>query len=390
VLKYIKAFGGQYGEDTGETLAERIYALDRTKTLDSGQRSIMMAIYKALNVIRKNGAPAVGAAVRTNETLTMGRLLDLAETFNKRVDISVGDNAEYYGMRMIDRLADNINSYMNEINGFMDTDVEEVLERIEQTERIDDIEQMQQARELAQKTTALENVPASLLRELQKAAVPVTVNNITAYRRVSNGRLFCGGEINNGKVNEAVDETADDTSLEKLGEKGYNDYISDIYAAVTSAADEDLNDLEKVNEMMRAMRLLYSIASATPYKFYVPVKFNNALADVNMYITGDLDSMENISVVMLLHSSMGETHIRMDLNGKDGITARMSVNNTDEGYTDGLMAELSEITQPDAVINRSAPVLNELPAHVRKAASAALKYAERIEKVYMTNIITNI
>ncbi|MCL2703979.1 MAG: DUF6240 domain-containing protein [Defluviitaleaceae bacterium] len=409
VLQYIKGFNGMYGEDAGERLAEHIYDMDRRQNLDPGEREAMMAVYKALHIIRKNGAPAVGAAVRTGAPLTIGRLLELAETFNKGVNISAGDgeglsyrattgsvirdildkievpadNAEFIGMRLVDGLAGNASPVtLHEAfktGNANDVDIEKLLEHVERVEHIDQIEQITK---LSQEITRLEDSPASLLKELQDAGVPLTVPNIMVYKKVSGGRLFAGqsNETGNESVKGALEEAADDTGLEKVADRGLDGYINDVYDALTEASGGDITDLERVNEMTRALRLLYNTAGVSRRGYYLPVKLNGRLADVNMYVTaGGIETKENVSIAMLLHSAAGEMRIRVDMRD-GGFDAGLALEGSDEGYSEELAETLEGIvSQAEFTPDYEITALGKLPEHIRRVASGALRFAERLE-----------
>ena len=403
VLQYIEAFGDVYGNDNDSALAERIYELNRSKFLGSGEREIMMAIYKALHIIRKNDAPAIGAAVKANEPITLGRLLDLAESFKKPVDVSVKDgeglkyrkttgsilhnimdklgkpvdNNEYYGKKLVDEITEKVTPEVLNTEGLYDIDVEELIERIDDIQHIEQLQQTQQANIISANLTELENVPATLLNELLEAGVPLTPVNITHYRKVSTGRLFTDSpnDINNEELNDIID----DADLEKLSEKGYDEYISDVYEVIEGIAEEDFDNAERLNEMTQMLWLFYNTSKVSPRGYFMPVKLNGNIADVNMYITTDeLDKKKCVSVALLLHSALGETRIRINLFG-DEFTAEMTVNGRDEGYSEGLKQTLEGAAPLDDINKFKA--LEILPHHIKIAASAALKYVEQQERM---------
>jgi hypothetical protein len=98
MLAYINEYKRLHGYDGGDKIAQHIMALDRDGTLGADERERMVAVYRTLNIIRKNGAAALGLALRENAPLTLGGLMDAAKAFERRkgrgessVDVSVDD-----------------------------------------------------------------------------------------------------------------------------------------------------------------------------------------------------------------------------------------------------------------------------------------------------------
>ncbi|MDR1665404.1 MAG: flagellar hook-length control protein FliK [Clostridiales bacterium] len=116
MLAYIRQFKQVYGEDGGEKVARYIMEMDEDKTLDEDTRKGMVAVYRMLHVIQKDGAAALGLAVRQDAPLTLGALMELSKYFarNKRggdaFDKSVDD--AFGSLERIERPGDNIRSIL--------------------------------------------------------------------------------------------------------------------------------------------------------------------------------------------------------------------------------------------------------------------------------------
>lgn len=398
VLDYISSFGGAYGEDMGDTLAGHIYAMDRSKSMAPEEREALMAIYRALHIIRKNGAQSLGAALNADASLTLGTLLSMSETFNKVVNISAGDehsltyketsgtlirdiltknDAEYYADRLVEGVIRNAapEALSNAVNTDNATgqSLEALMENLADAQLPKAQADMAQAEVLAGEITALEDVNAALLKELQDAGVPLTAANIGAYRKVAGGRLFGGGSAANITRNERARQVLDgkvaDTSLSSATDFG--DYIKEMYDALMGAADEDLTDLSRLNEITDSLRLLYNTSAVSARGHYLPVKFNGRISDVNVYVLNEnVDVKQDITIAILLHSAMGETRMHLTMRG-DAVAATMSVNGVDvEGLDEALAA---------ADAGKDLRALDSLPKQVRHAAAAALAFAEALE-----------
>ncbi|MCL2202320.1 MAG: flagellar hook-length control protein FliK [Defluviitaleaceae bacterium] len=93
MLAYIKQFNYSMGESGTEKIARYIREMDENRTIDGDTRKTMIAIYRMLHVIQKDGAAALGLAAQMNAPLTLGGLMNLAQNRNSRkgVDVTVND-----------------------------------------------------------------------------------------------------------------------------------------------------------------------------------------------------------------------------------------------------------------------------------------------------------
>jgi hypothetical protein len=96
LLAYIKRFNFDMGESGAEKTARYIRELDKNRAIDSDTRKTMIAIYRMLHVIQKDGAASLGLAAQMNAPLTLGGLFNLSQNRrginqDKSVDITVND-----------------------------------------------------------------------------------------------------------------------------------------------------------------------------------------------------------------------------------------------------------------------------------------------------------
>jgi len=98
MLAYIRKYEQVHGHSGGDKIAQHILEMDKNGTLDSKERAGMIAVYRMLNVIQKNGAAALGLALKQDSTLTLGSLMEAAKYYDKSkrgeggLDVSINDS----------------------------------------------------------------------------------------------------------------------------------------------------------------------------------------------------------------------------------------------------------------------------------------------------------
>ena len=82
MLAYIREFEEKYGYSGGQKIAQYILEMDRNKSLTPQERSGMIAVYRMLNLIRKNGSAALGLSLQQDAPLTLGSLMEAAKFYD--------------------------------------------------------------------------------------------------------------------------------------------------------------------------------------------------------------------------------------------------------------------------------------------------------------------
>jgi hypothetical protein len=114
VLKYIRQFNRELGEGGSEAIAKHIVEMDKENTLDADTREKMIAVYRMLHVIQKDGAAALGLAAKQDANLTLGGLMELAKYLrNSRKASSVMDISSGEGyLERLTRPAESIRAIL--------------------------------------------------------------------------------------------------------------------------------------------------------------------------------------------------------------------------------------------------------------------------------------
>lgn len=415
VLAYIDGFGDVYGYNNADVLAEQIHALDKAKTLDSETRKAIIAIYKTLRFIDNNNGAGIGAAVASGGSVTLGRLMDMASGFKKPINTLIGEDREqrrrtgaaaklrsildnvkpkdsdgdFYGKKLVQSLTINAapealaEVFKNNDNSY-ETELETLAEKLADYSLENNNRRFDEAvKQASDDAAALENIKAAAVKELFDSGIPAIVPNILAYGRQRTGKNDNSIlEIND---NQSIDlsEIVDDVSLEKLGETGFEGYLEAIYQEIAGETENPDNQMTDADAVLRAMRLRCAVLNAQN-GYYLPVKINGKITDVDIYLSRDdaeLEQMENIDMILSL--TVGRNHFAANISLRNRrAEAILAVNGVDSGRG-GLLGNL--ITE--AVTNEVKPVAShrairagKLPERLHTAASVALRFIENIIK----------
>ncbi len=103
VLKYIKNFENDYGQDTRDKIASNILDMEKLDNITKEERDAVVAVYRMLSAIEKYDSAAIGAAIKSNISLTLGNLMEAAKEYestkkggvNIEVDEKFGETQEH-------------------------------------------------------------------------------------------------------------------------------------------------------------------------------------------------------------------------------------------------------------------------------------------------------
>lgn len=136
VLSYIDKFGDTYGDNLSDKIAKFILEMDDNKTLNPQERESMIAIYRLLNLAKKDESVAIGIALKSESELTLGNLMEASKYYKRTaarredVDISIGDD---FGA--LEKLVTPQNSIRQILSSSQSTPENiEALERLAETE----------------------------------------------------------------------------------------------------------------------------------------------------------------------------------------------------------------------------------------------------------------
>jgi hypothetical protein len=117
MLSYIRQFNREMGEGGTDAIARHIMEMEDENALDADTREKMIAVYRMLHVIQKDGAAALGLAAKQDSNLTLGDLMELAKYLRntrKTTDASTIDASTEDGyLDRLTRPAESIRSILD-------------------------------------------------------------------------------------------------------------------------------------------------------------------------------------------------------------------------------------------------------------------------------------
>lgn len=241
VDEYLKNSTIQNDESAAEKYSTFLYKLDRTDGINANERRQFIGIYKMMNMFTKDAGAAIGSLIKQNADITME---NLCMAYNSRrhsgTDVSVDDTTDIkvaakqsYYMHIFDETsakltpltlknvnddkkisARSVENFAETVNQMYDADVEagyydEYIEKIRQLSDVDDY----------------------VLKEIENAGEPVTLNNIEAVKQLMQAGSFA--EIFKNSRRRA------DAFIEKLDEP---DELEKEYAALKEESDTKLDE----------------------------------------------------------------------------------------------------------------------------------------------------
>ena len=120
VLLYIDARAKLTGISREDTIAAHILELDKHKTLGGDERASVIAVYRMLNIIKKDNGAALGVSLKFGGNPVLGDLLNDAKNYvNIRKHKAVVDAVidEYSGVSELSAPEDNIGRILSEARG---------------------------------------------------------------------------------------------------------------------------------------------------------------------------------------------------------------------------------------------------------------------------------
>ena len=82
VVAYIKKYNKLHGIDGDAKIAENILSMDKAGSIDPETRKSMIALYRMLNVIQKEGSQALGLAAKLKSDISLGELMELSRNYH--------------------------------------------------------------------------------------------------------------------------------------------------------------------------------------------------------------------------------------------------------------------------------------------------------------------
>lgn len=315
VLEYIKKFNITMGEDK---LSRYIMEMDDAGNIEPETRKSMIAMYRMLNVIRRDGASALGLAAEMEglktAPMTLGDLLNLAQT--KKIDMHVSDEKTQMGQ--LESLAHSPDSIRGALAGttsptvygdiladnLIDMASPETLQRL-----LNDPDAMKQAlEELVQQQnptagTTNANAMAQIQNQvqaqiqafisanpeavhfLQSRGISATPGNIRAFEKLSNSRRALADVLEEWEGYDSKDdasETLPTTQLEEL--KNGKSPAQILARIVGNLSDRTSPTQGRRTSLESLLAVTHGLNADGRQGFQLPVKMGSKVSNLSLHV----------------------------------------------------------------------------------------------------------
>ncbi|MCL2187142.1 MAG: flagellar hook-length control protein FliK [Defluviitaleaceae bacterium] len=304
VLSYIKQFNYDMGESGAEKISRYIREMDENKAIDGDTRKTMIAIYRMLHVIQKDGAASLGLAMQMNAPLTLGDLLNLAQgrESRKRGGFDTTVNDALGELERVTRPEGNIRQTIAQgITNHALTHMDVVADTFTDNAPPTALEKLIQSAQSMER--AIEDLA-------NNETAPTPVNSATATKQLeafveANADIIHKLQTRNistrtGNIKAANEIEKDSRSLESALSKALGEHDGSVPTADLSALRNG-NSPAQILAQIRAvlgeepaldpLRAMLSVTHGyngdAENGFQIPVRINGRICHLNMYVLND-------------------------------------------------------------------------------------------------------
>lgn len=391
LIGYINTYGDEYATNNGDNLAKYILQAQQDKDVSEDTTKAIKAIYRALNIIDKNGVASVGMSLKNNYNLTLNNLLDSAKIYTKTknnntyVNETITDttNLKTANENSIKNLinnatlttqAVNIQKFIDNANytalkQLMEEDAniyDEVLEVL--NDRLESInsstqQQQQQVQQLQTAVSQLLETSPEVFSFLVANNLPITRNNIVSAQAFEDDRNAVTKIIDSLITNDYEDADDADNSLQEalstmptIEETNiFDNTNSQTLAEILSTTPVDINKLNLQQDALKILQLQNNLALNNNDYSSTPIQLSNGeITDITMHIiTDDLESKTNLNLIFSLTTkNLGDINIAVNYDTTQDKVAVAIANDTDK------------LTNTQSLLQSIATVLNIEPSNI--------------------------
>jgi hypothetical protein len=281
VLSYIKSFELHHGISAQGKIAEHIAALDAENALEPATREAMVAVYRVLNAIRRDGASALGLAAQMEGVkaapLTLGDMLNLAQ--KKQVDAT--PTGEMEAMTAMAAKPESLRNILSQAAAYPELLADKIIDATHPSE----LRKMLEA-----PATPLEDAVAAAQRNAVKPP-PSAQSEIATFAAAN-------PEIINAMRQQGVATTAG--NIEAWENENPAETLAEIFDELP---DTSLADLQNGEDPAEILARLFASAQSAPAKhqlaishgksgdysrgFEVPIKIAGGIANLQVYVANE-------------------------------------------------------------------------------------------------------
>ena len=355
VAAYINEFNDEYGHNLADKIPEYIAQMDKDKTLTKDERDAMIAVYRMLNNIQKNGAAAIGVAVKNEIDMTLGNMLEASKSFKKtqgktnNLEYAVDDN--FQGVEAItDREGSiygaiektesaKVENYHSMISRqFADNLDPRALKKLLAGENVMDMpfdelnalladikpEYSESARNEAMRHASESfNITSEAVKYMMTNNIPLTLANMGIIQKMLKNPNYIADsldELKDSEIGGIISDSLPDSSLESAA-AGEEEVLQNIANSLENAWDKSDNPetLTKIGMIQNGIKLQSFAPKANSLDFKIPINFGGKITGLNMYIlnaNADFNSETSV-LISLKTANLGEVGIAVTIEGND-------------------------------------------------------------------------
>ena len=319
VLAYIGKFGMGKGFDSKKKIASHILDLDESGAIDPETRKSMLAMYRMLGIIRKDGARVLGLAAEMGASVTLGELMEMSKNFKKirageAVDIEVDEKigeleavvrpdgnirgaveagigaAKAKAPSHIDMVIDSfIDAAAPGQLGKMMQSPDEALEDIAADAALSHSADRNSERLMDEQIRTFLQANPQIVHFLNSRGISSTAGHIRALEHLTRSHRALAQELGlvadeDGEVAEAVPDTG-------LGELKNGGTLSAIFAKILDAVGLSGKSRNPGNRNVGGVESLVAVTHGLngdgKKGFQLPVRFNGGIANLQLYVLNE-------------------------------------------------------------------------------------------------------
>ncbi len=345
MLAYIEQFSDEYGVNLSDRIPELI--ADQRLDLNEEQRQSMLAVYRMLNTVKKNGSLALGVAFKNNLEYTLGNLLEAAKNPGKvsKKDYIADENFGGLDVKTdeknirstlaktaaenADKALGNIRrkghpfvfaDIMKNTSGYEDIPIDKLSQILDNIylKELKNIEKAEfdRAVQLLQQSMALS---PEALKLSESGVLPQTLLNMGLLHEYS---PTAPEDVLNRLDDEEINQAIPGTDLEELlqgitPDEILQDISNRLAMLQTKPQTPDL--LREIQLAMNAVKVQQFTRKQTDLDFSLPIKLTNGVSTLNMHVVNGENLLSgNAQILLSLNTkNLGKVQGMLDLQGSD-------------------------------------------------------------------------
>ncbi|MFV0519365.1 MAG: DUF6240 domain-containing protein [Lachnospirales bacterium] len=316
LISYTESFKEVYGESNNDKLINELVKMKKDKTTNDDTKDAVKSIYKALNIISKNGIASVGSMIKEEKDLTLENLLSTAKNFDKyfssvnTFDKTLSDDTTYtttsstvnqnLNISSITQKAVKYNKNALDIEEFIaNADYEGLKNYIEENQEYlkellpmitmklkknSDTTDIETVKEL---TENIANVSSETLSYLLKNKITLSRNNINTYNELEKDENLLSKNLS--ELNEKEDSGINLGSQldESLPLDIASGTLLDVAIGEVTNSDFENIDISRKTVNLLEMQSYLNSKDENYYSFPIKLDLTGEVTNVNMFLADD-------------------------------------------------------------------------------------------------------